>query len=133
MTRILETTPGGLRLGFTCVLMAALLALSIIPGQAQHGDSVFVWAVAATPTVLQKTMHVLLYGLLAFLWAWTLSAVKSISTRIALALALFLTAGFGASMEWAQTQVPGRFGTLQDAFLNIGGAVLGLIAAGLFL
>lgn len=131
MIRLLETTPGWLRLAVTLALMAALLALSIIPGRAQEGDSVFVWAVAMTPTALQKTMHVLLYALLAFLWAWTLSAVQSVSARIA--LALLLTAGFGASMEWAQTHIPGRFGTLQDALLNAGGAVLGLIAAGLLL
>ena len=114
----METTPIWLRLGLTLGLMTALLVLSIIPGRAEEGDSVLVWAVAMTPTSVQKLAHLLLYGLLAFLWAWTLSAIESVVTRLMLALAL--AAGFG---------IPGRFGTAWDMVLNAAGAAIGLIAA----
>ena len=32
-------------------------------------------------------------------------------------------------MEWRQTKVPGRFGTVNDVVLNAAGAALGLLAA----
>ncbi len=127
MIEWLATLPAWARLACTLLFMAGLLALSIIPGRAEPGDSIFVWAVAATPTALQKTMHVVLYAALAFLWAWTLGAVQSVPARI---LAAFVvTAGFGAGMEWAQTSIPGRFGTLTDALLNACGALIGLLVA----
>jgi VanZ family protein len=32
-------------------------------------------------------------------------------------------------LEWHQTRVPGRFGTVADVLLNLIGAIIGLIAA----
>src|SRR6056297_3667255 len=120
--------PLSLRLAVTLALMAGLLALSIIPGRAEEGDSIFVWAVAATPTPVQKLAHLVLYALLAYLWAWTLESIPSLPARLAAAFAL--TAGFGAAMEFAQTHIPGRFGNLTDVALNAAGAVIGLVLAG---
>ena len=119
------------RILITVCFMALLLAASIIPGRAEPGDSVFVWLVAKTPTLLQKTLHVCLYGVLTFLLKWTLDATyaKPYAPVIAFAIAVF----FGATLEWFQTKIPGRFGTIFDIALNAAGAAVGLLAAILFL
>jgi hypothetical protein len=115
------------RLALTLLVLVLIIAVSIVPGQARPGDSAFIWLVAATPTPLQKALHCAAYALLALLWMWTLENVTSQSIRIAVVLAL--TIGTGAVLEWYQTMVPGRFGTLIDVILNASGTVLGVIAA----
>ena len=107
--------------------MAALVAASVLPGRTQPGDSVFIWMLAATPTLLQKMLHVFVYAFLTVLWAWTLAGLEPMFLR--LSAAVTLAVGFGALMEWLQTQVPGRFGTLYDVILNVVGAMIGLLAA----
>ncbi len=111
----------------TALLVAALVAVSVVPARSQPGDTVFEWLVWVAPMPLQKVMHVLLYGLLAFLLAWALENVESRWTRYALALALSVS--LGAVLEGLQTRIPGRFGTLGDILLNGGGALLGLALA----
>ena len=127
MLEQLATVSVWTRAALTLLLTILLLVLSLIPGRAEPGDSVFVWAVAMTPTPLQKLMHLLLYAVLTFLWAWTLEALESVKVRFA--VAALLAASFGVVMELAQTYVPGRFGTLTDALLNGAGAALGLLLA----
>ncbi len=112
-------------------LVVAVIALSVVPGQPQSGDSKFVWLVAATPTFVQKLMHFLIYAAMAWLWAWTLEGIAP--NWLKLAIALVLTVGMGAALEWYQTRVPGRFGTLLDVLLNAVGAIAGLAAAVLLL
>ena len=34
--------------------------------------------------------------------------------------------GLGVALEWYQTQVPGRYGTIVDVLLNVAGTVIGL-------
>jgi VanZ family protein len=68
-----------------------------------------------------------MYGLLAFLWVWTLASIES--TRLRLGISLLLTLGLGFALEWYQTRVPGRFGTLVDALLNAVGALIGVVVA----
>ena len=121
----------GIRLVVTIAFMALLLVASIIPGRAQHGDSVLIRMVAATPTLLQKIMHVALYALLALLWIWTLEAIESVHAR--LLAALVIAVGYGGALEWSQTRSPGRFGTVTDVFLNAAGAIMGVLAAVLLL
>lgn len=108
-----------------------LIVLSVTPGDSQKNDSIFVWLIASTPTLLQKIMHVAAYAALAFLWVWTLEHIKQEPMRLAMAFAL--TLGLGIALEWFQTLVPGRFGTLFDIVLNSFGAIAGLIAAILLL
>ena len=48
-------------------------------------------------------------------------------------LSLIGTVGIGAVLEWFQTRVPGRYGTIIDILLNLIGACLGLLAALLLL
>jgi VanZ family protein len=113
------------------VFMLALTAASLTPGDAQPGDSVFVWLVAQTPTLLQKSLHVGFYGVLAVLWVWTLETVPSKASRLLIASAAALA--FGIAMEAAQTLVPGRFGTLFDVGLDGAGIAIGALAAVWFL
>ena len=115
------------RIIITLFFMAVLMVASIIPGRAEPGDSIFIWLVAKTPTLLQKTLHVFLYGVLTLLWVWTLDAIQSKSQRLLIAITIAVC--FGAAMEWYQTKVPGRFGTIYDVALNAAGALLGLLAA----
>ena len=123
--------PLGLRWLITGAFVVLIVILSVTPGQATSGDTGFVWLVAVTPPPLQKLMHVVIYGMLAALWVWTLARVKT--TPLRLALAFVLTVGLGAILEWYQTQVPGRFGTLNDVLLNAVGAAAGLLVAVLVL
>ena len=120
-----------IRIALTLGLMLLLAILSLIPGRAESGDSLFVWALAATPTPLQKLLHLLLYALLTLLWVWTLAAIDSWIVRVS--IAVLLAVGFGAVMEIAQTRIPGRFGTLTDVLLNGAGAVFGVLLAWLLL
>ena len=123
--------PGPVRWLVTIAFVALVIILSVTPGRDQTNDSVFVWLVVNTPTLLQKLLHVGVYALLAFLLAWALEDVGSRPVRFALAATVAI--GLGATLEWYQTQVPGRFGTLLDVLLNAGGAVVGLLAAMLVL
>ena len=116
-----------IRVIITLCFMALLTVASIIPGSAEPGDSVFVWLVAKTPTLLQKSLHVCLYATLAVLWTWTLDAIQYKSRRLVIAVTIAVC--FGAAMEWFQTKVPGRYGTVVDVILNAAGALLGLVAA----
>jgi len=121
------TVPISLRWIVTLLLVGAVIVLSVIPGHARSGDSAFVWLVAVTPAPLQKLMHFVIYAGLAWLWAWTLEGITHRWLR--LAIAFVLTVGLGATLEWYQTRVPGRFGTLLDVLLNTAGAIAGLIGA----
>jgi VanZ family protein len=76
-------------------------------------------------------MHVTAYAVLAFLWVWTLEHIEPRATR--LATAFVLTVSIGIALEYFQTLVPGRFGTLLDIVLNSFGALAGLIAAAFLL
>jgi hypothetical protein len=125
------TIPLSIRWVITLTLVAAVITLSIVPGQARPGDTGFAWLVTMTPTLLQKLMHFVIYAGLAWLWAWTLEGIAPRWLR--LTLAFTLTVGLGAALEWYQTRVPGRFGTLLDVLLNAAGAVAGLVAALLLL
>ena len=126
MLKILSIAPA-YRLAITLVFVGVVIALSIAPGIARPGDSMFNWLVVNTATPIQKAMHVAVYALLAVLWMWTLDSVESRAIRIV--LTLIACVGLGAVLEWHQTRVPGRFGTVADVVLNVIGAIAGLIAA----
>ncbi|MBT8109768.1 MAG: VanZ family protein [Gammaproteobacteria bacterium] len=126
MLKILAIAPA-YRLGITLVFVGVVIALSIAPGIERPGDSIFGWLIFNTATPIQKAMHIVVYATLAVLWMWTLDPIESRVTRIVLTLSL--TVGLGAVLEWHQTRVPGRFGTVADVVLNLIGAIAGLIAA----
>jgi len=115
------------RIVLTICYLAVLALLSLIPGPDKPGDSAFIWLVANTPTLIQKILHVCLYGVLTLLLAWTLDGIESKTYRFL--IAFIIAVSFGALMEWGQTKVPGRYATLYDVGLNAAGAVIGLLCA----
>ena len=123
----LFSIPTPYRCLITIAFVVVIVLLSVTPGREQAGDTVFGWLVANTATPVQKTLHVVVYATLAALWMWTLADLESKLLRIA--LALLLSIGLGAALEWYQTQVPGRFGTLADVLLNAVGAIAGVVLA----
>ena len=119
--------PYTFRIVLTISFMGMLMFVSLIPGHYQPGDSSFVWLLEKTPTFLQKILHICLYVVFALLLVWTLEIVRSRTIRYLLAFIFAIS--FGAVMEWSQTMVRGRFGSLFDFGLNTTGAALGLLAA----
>jgi len=115
------------RIVLTLCFMALLMLVSLIPGHPKPGDSAFIWLVANTPTLLQKILHVCLYGVLTLLLVWALDGIQSKTYRFLIAMIIAVV--FGAVMEWCQTKVPGRFGNVYDVALNSVGAAFGLLAA----
>jgi VanZ family protein len=115
-----------IRIALTLSFMGLLAFLSIVPGDPRPGDSAFVWLVAETPRPLQKSMHLILYGVLMLMLAWSFAGVRSRLGRFS--ICSIIAVGFGAALEWCQTMVPGRFGTLFDVLLDASGVALGLLA-----
>ncbi len=115
-----------IRIVLTLVLMSLMTLLSVVPGDPQPDDSAFVWLIADVPKLLQKSMHVALYGVLTLMLAWVFDRVRPDAVRAA--LCFVIAVGFGTALEWYQTMVPGRFGTLLDVGFDASGAALGLLA-----
>lgn len=115
------------RIVLTLCFMALLMLVSLIPGHPKPGESAFILLVANTPTLLQKILHVCLYGVLTLLLVWALDGIQSKTYRFLIAMIIAVV--FGAVMEWCQTKVPGRFGNVHDVALNSVGAAFGLLAA----
>ena len=111
----------------TLAFVAVLVALSVTPGVSRPDDDIFAWLYANTSTPVQKAMHISAYAMLTLLWMWTLSSIASVWLRSLLAVLLSLS--LGIALEWYQTQVPGRHGTIADILLNTAGIVIGLVAA----
>lgn len=124
-TRISSST--GVRLAITLSLSALVIALSVTPGDARPGDTGFGWLVSITPPSLQKLAHLLVYGLLTMAWVWTLERVSRRSLRLLVAAIVPLAQG--ALLEWWQTLIPGRFGTLVDVLVNAAGVALGFLVS----
>ena len=107
--------------------MVLLVIASLIPGQARPGDAAYSRLFTKTPTRLQKVLHFCLYGVLALLLFWTLDGIQSRAHRFL--VSYLIAVAFGAVMEWCQTRVPGRFGTMHDVAIDAAGAALGLLLA----
>ena len=119
------------RWAITIGFMALIVGLSITPGIERPHDSLFSWLYQNTSSPVQKVMHVAIYATLAALWMWTLAGIGHL--RIRLALSLVLTLGLGIALEWFQTMIPGRYGTIIDVILNAIGTIVGLLIAALML
>jgi len=128
---ILLSIPVAYRWATTIAFIVVIVGLSVTPGIERADSNLFSWLYANTSTPIQKAMHVAAYAVLAILWMWTLAGVESIYVRSALSLVLALS--IGIALEWYQTTVPGRFGSISDVFLNAAGVLFGLIAAILLL
>lgn len=102
-----------------------------MPGSSGHSDSPISWLATKTPAPVQKLLHVCFYAVLALLLVWTLDGIQTWTYR--LLIAFIIAVAFGAVMEWCQTMVPGRHGTMFDVALNAAGAALGLLVAVLWI
>lgn len=128
---MLQMVPICIRWLIALAFMAMIVALSLTPAASRSGETVFHWLVDNTSTPAQKILHVVIYAVLAFLLVW---ALDNVATRIGrVALAVTLVVGLGATLEWCQLNVPGRFGSLTDVALNAVGALLGIILAWLII
>lgn len=123
----LLSVPATYRWVITFAFIGIIAGLSVAPGIERPGDSIFGWLVLNTSTPVQKAMHVGVYAVLALLWVWTLQTIESSATRLLLAFAL--SASIGIVLEWYQTSVPGRYGTIADVLLNGIGIIVGLVVA----
>ena len=124
---VLLSIPIAYRWAVTILFIGFVIGLSITPGVEGPDDNLFSWLFSHTSSPVQKVLHVVTYALLATLWMWTLAGIESVPVRLALSLVLAL--GLGIALEWYQTTVPGRFGSVLDIALNAVGAVVGLIVA----
>jgi hypothetical protein len=120
--------PLSVRLASTLLGTLAIVVLSLTPDRSDPGGSAFVWLVHITPSTLQKSLHVVLYAWLTVAWIWTIRS--SLRGRLIAAFGIAVT--LGAVLEWLQTYVPGRFGSLLDIILNAVGALIG-VALGFYL
>ena len=123
--------PVSFRFLIAVVAVAIIVVLSVTPGYSRADSSIFSWIVTTTPTPVQKLLHVIAYAVLALLWAWALESISSRMLRLLLAFGIVVF--IGAMLEWYQTRVPGRYGTLLDVLLNAAGAVAGLLAVFFFI
>lgn len=113
----------------TGLFLLLVVVLSITPVRSRNGDSGLGWLVVATPMPLQKLLHVAMYAILVFLIVWAMENVQPRLTRHM--IAVLAAVAIGALLEWSQTRVEGRFGSLLDVLLNGAGALIGALAAAL--
>lgn len=123
----LLSIPVAYRWAITLLFVGLIVGLSVTPGIGRPDDNLFSWLFTNTAPPVQKVLHVVTYAVLATLWMWTLAGIEGVPRRMALAFALALL--LGVALEWYQTTVPGRYGTISDVLLNSVGIVLGLFAA----
>jgi VanZ family protein len=72
--------------------------------------------------LFNKSAHVIVYGILAWLWWRALTAQRQITWPI-LFTALTLTVLYGISDEFHQSFVPGRHGRVSDVLFDASGAL----------
>ena len=109
---------------YPILYMGMIAFLSSIPAHTTdtHAGIVFEWV---SPDV-QNTLHIPLYGVLAFLWCRCLRGWGLIGWP-SLAGAFVVTLGYGIFDEWYQSFVPGRLASISDVTLNSLGALLGVL------
>jgi len=123
----LLSVPVAYRWIVTLAFVGVIIGLSVTPGVERPDDTLFSWLYANTAPPVQKVLHVVTYAILASLWMWALAGIESLPRRIALAFVLAVV--LGVALEWYQTTVPGRYGSIFDILLNTLGVVAGLVVA----
>ncbi len=119
--------PTPLRLAASLALTGAIVFLSLVPGYPQEDDAQLLLIVASVPSLLQNTMHFVLYGLLTLFWALTLARFQRFKRPVF--WAAVLASGIGIALEYGQLFVPGRYASLMDIGLNTGGVIIGVVLA----
>lgn len=75
-------------------------------------------------TGLDKVVHIVMYGVLGWLCARALHRAEGFCAAAAILLAILLTSAYGASDEWHQVYVPGRYPSGADWIADTAGACL---------
>jgi hypothetical protein len=110
------------------LIMAAFYWLSSLPGtRLPDGSELYALFYWISPS-LQNALHVPAYAFLAVAWRWVLGAWLR-SSRAQSIGACGIACAFGVFDEWHQSFVPGRYGSLTDAALDVAGAVVGICLA----
>ena len=123
--RFARMTPSKLHVGLPVLIMALLYWLSSLPGTPLPEDTslyaVFRWV----PSSVQNALHFPAFAALGLAWCWALAAwLRSRSTA---AIGAFVIASAYAVLdEWHQSLVPGRFASLTDVVLDVGGTAFGI-------
>lgn len=102
------------------LMMAVIFIESSIPMDGGPDDIIFL---TNLDPKIQNLLHIPLYGVLAFLWIRVFNAWGQRGGR-AMVFSFFITVFYGIMDEFHQTFVPGRYGGLQDIYLNAFGAFL---------
>ena len=123
----LLSIPVAYRWIITLAFVGVIIGLSVTPGVERPDDTLFSWLYANTAPPVQKVLHVVTYAILATLWMWTLAGIESLPRRIAISFVLAVV--LGVALEWYQTTVPGRYGSIFDILLNTVGILAGLVVA----
>jgi VanZ family protein len=124
-------TPRRLHIAMPVLIMGILYWLSSITGTPLPDDpahyALFRWI---SPSV-QNILHVPAFAALSCAWCWALRAWQRVQV-VRLTAAFAITAAYGVSDEWHQSFVPGRYASLTDVVLDVGGGVLGIWVAARF-
>jgi VanZ family protein len=80
------------------------------------------------PKLLQKTAHLVVYGVLGGAWFWAFDFGRGV--KAAGTWACCLSAAYAAVDEFHQTFVPGRYGSPWDVALDAVGVLLALTTIG---
>jgi len=114
----------------TAAYVLLLTLVSLVPSGADAGP-LRGWDTDLS-SATQNTAHVPAYLLLAGLVTLCVSTVRPVTVGVAAWVALGCCA-YGATTEWAQSVIPGRYGSISDMLLNVVGSVVGAVAAWLVL
>ena len=83
---------------------------------------------------IDKLYHFIEYAILGALLAWAFVKAKPsvVPSKLIWLVAAGLSILYGASDEWHQTFVPGRFATLADWVADVFGSIAGVLAVYLY-
>ena len=83
---------------------------------------------------IDKLYHFIEYAILGGLLAWALAKAKPsvVPSKLIWLVATVLSILYGASDEWHQTFVPGRFATLADWAADVLGSIVGVLSVYLY-
>lgn len=117
--------PGRAAMILPLAYMAGIFWISSIPGQPSVEDPSVNIVFYLMPPELQNLLHIPLFGVLAWLWHWSLRGWLPAAPPLG-AIAFLITAGYGIVDELHQLNVPGRYASLTDIALNTLGAAISL-------
>ena len=115
--------PGRAAILLPLAYMAGIFWTSSIPGQPSVEDPSVNIVFYLMPPELQNLLHVPMFGVLTWLWHWSLRAWLPRGAPLA-AIAFVITFCYGVFDELHQLFVPGRYASLTDVVLNTLGAVI---------